>query len=84
MSRPQNAKKVLVLIGQSFISNVICLHENTMKFHNHQLTNERVALLSHGNDLELSVPRNNRISREIIKIEVHKPENKAVSKNLDT
>jgi len=37
--------------------------------------NGRVALLNHRNDLELSVPRN-RNNREMIKIEVHKPENK--------
>ena len=42
--------------------------------------NGRVALLNHSNDLELSVPRN-RNNREMIKIEVHKPENKMVSKH---
>ena len=42
--------------------------------------NGRVALLNDRNDLELSVPRN-RNNREMIKIEVHKPENKMVSKH---
>ena len=44
--------------------------------------NGRVALLSHANNLELSVPARNRNSRAegIIKIEVHRPENKVVSR----